>query len=202
MGMLLSDPSAPSASQITSKSSDSASSPSPNATYNTTIPAPSPGPRLWDMNMFVYLAVPLLFGTIVMPLISGTLLRFIVKIYTHLIPWYDVACAVLWPLWLFYWEVKFLPGPVRRSVDALVVAVVIYQTYRAFLKKVRRTLFSAFSIVIVVCFILDLFLTLSVPLAGTVAWTIFLVASLRKSRLGRSIRKLFRKTRWKQTAKP
>ncbi|KAK0516506.1 hypothetical protein JMJ35_001109 [Cladonia borealis] len=164
MGMLLTDHSAPSASQISSASSNSALSPSPNVTYNTIVPAPSPGPRLWDMKMFGYLAAPLLFGTIVMPLISGTLLRFVVKTHTRLMPWYHLAFAVLWLLGLVYYDASqhFVTGIFRICFDSPVVAVVVHQTYRAFRKKVCRTLYSLFLV------------------AGTAAWAIFVVAALVK----------------------
>ena len=204
MGMLLTDPSAPSASQITSKSSGSASSPSPNATYITTVAAPSPGPRLWDMNMFVYLAVPLLFGTIAIPLISGKLLRFVVKAHTHLMPWYPLAYLIVWLFLLIYFiastKIDYLST--RLCLDALVVVVVIYQTYRAFRKKEHRILFSGFLVGIAVCLILEWFVRLPVLIVWLAAGTILLVVMLRSLGLGWLIRKLLRKTRWKQTAKP
>ena len=148
--------------------------------------------------MFGYLAVPLLFGTIVMPIISGTLLRFVVKTYTDLAPWSDLASAVLWFILLIYYDIsqKFVGGPFRLCFDAFVVAVVIYQTYRAIRKKVRRTAFSVFLIGIVVCFLLDWFSSLPVPLAGVVAWTIFVVACVWKYGLGMLTKEFLRKIGW------
>ena len=204
MGMLLTDPSAPPASQISSTSSNLTSSQPPNVTYNTMLSVPSPGPRLWDMKIFGYLAAPLLFGTIVMPLISGTLVRFVVRTYTHLMPWCHLASAVLWLLCLIYLTASqnFVVGTLRICFNATVVAVVIYQTYWAFRKKVRRTLSSGLLIGIVVCFLLDWFVSKPISLTGTAAWAIFVVACLVKYGLGRFIRRLLRKTRRTQTAGP
>ena len=184
MGMLLTDPSALSASQISSAFPNSTSSPSPNVTYNTIIPAPSPGPRLWDMKMFGYLAAPLLFGTIVMPLISGSLLPFVIKTHTQLTPWYHVVFAVLWLLGLISYDASqhLDTGIFRICFDSPVVALVIYQTYDAFRKKVRRTLYSLFLVVIAGCFILDwvVWIPVPIPLAGAAAGTISVVAALVK----------------------
>ena len=206
MGMLLTDPSALSASQISSTFPNSTSSPSPNVTYNRIIPVPSPGPRLWDMKMLGYLAAPLLFGTIVMPLISGSLLRFVVKTHTRLRPWYHLALAVLWLLGWIYYDASqhFVTGISRICFDPPVVAVVIHQTYRAFRKKVRRTFYSLFLVGIAGCFILDWFVRIPIPIAGTAAGTIFVVAALVKYGLGRFTRKALREThvhiqRWKST---
>lgn len=204
MGMLLTDPSAPPASQISSKPSNSTSSPTPNVTYNTTSPAPSPGPRLWDMKMFGYLAAPLLFGTIVMPLISGKLLRSVVKTYTYLMPWYHLACAVIWFLCLIYYDASqnFVAVAFKICFNATAVAVVTYQTCRAFRKQVRRTLYSFLLAGIVVCFILDWLVRMPIPLAGTAAWILFAVAGLLKYGLGTYLMQLLRKTRRTQTAQP
>ena len=86
--MLLTDPSVSPASQVCSTPS--------NLTVACNIPssASSPGPKLWDIKMFAYLAVPLLIGTVMMPLISGKLLRFVVKTYTRLVPWFPLAGTV------------------------------------------------------------------------------------------------------------
>ncbi len=199
MGMLLTDPSVPPAPQISSTSSNLTSSQSLNVTSNTTSSAPSPGPKLWDMKMFGYLAGPLLFGTIIMPLISGTLLRFVVKTYTHLVPWWRLASAVLWLLCLFglYTFHNFEADVLRTCFDATLAAVVMYQTYRAFRKKVRRILLSVFLVGMLVCLTLDWFVGLPIP--GTAAWGMFVIVCLFRYGLGRVIKKLLWKIKKRRT---
>ena len=200
MGMLLTDPSAPPASHISSTSSNLTLSHSSNATSNTSSSASSPDPRLWDMKDFGYLAGPLLFGTIIMPLISGTLLRFVVKTYTNLVPWWRLASAVLWLLCLigvYTFDINLVVDVFRTFFDASMVGVVMYETYRAFRKKKHRILLSVFLAGILVCLTLDWFMGLPIP--GTVAWAIFVIACLFKYGLGGALRKRLSKTQKRQT---
>ena len=204
MGMLLTDPSATPAPQISS-TSNVIPSQSSNVTYNTTLPAPSPGPKLWDMKTFAYLASPLLFGTIIMPLISGTLLRYLVKGYIHSMPWSNLAFALLSLLGLICLNTlqDLLAGTLRYSLDAIIIAVVIYLTYRAFLRKVRRRLYSFLLIGVLACFVLEWFIGgFPTLLSGYIAWASFLVVWLYKLGLGRFIGKLFRKKVEPQAAEP
>ena len=195
MAMLLTDPSTTPAPQ-TLNTSDLVPSQSSNMTYNTSLPAPSPGPRLWDLKTFAYLACPLLFGTIIMPLISGILLRYMVKGYVHLMPWSNLAFALLWLLGLICFNTlqNFLPGTLRYCLDATIIAVVIYLTYRAFLRKVRRRLYSFLLIAVLACFVLEWFVRgFPTLLSGYVAWASFVAVWLYKLGLGRFIGELFRK---------
>ena len=195
MGMLLTDPSLTPAPQTLSTLS-LVPSQSSNVTYNTTLPAPSPGPKLWDMKTFAYLTVPLLFGTIIMPLISGILLRYVVKGYIHLMPWSILAFALLWLLGLICLNTlqDFLPGTLRYCLDAIIIAVVIYLTYRAFLKKVRRSLYSFLLGAVLACFVLEWFVRgFPTLLSGYVAWASFVAVWLYKLGLGRFVGELFRK---------
>ena len=196
MGMLLTDASVPPASQISSTSSNLTSSQSANMTYITTSSASSPGPKLWDMKMFGYLAGSLLFGTIIMPLISGTLLRFVVKTYINLVPWFHLAFVFLGLLCLVFLDAfpHFVNDTFEICIDAAVIAVVFYVTCGAFFKRVGTMLHTAFLVVIVVCVILDWFVDIPISLAATVAWALFLVEFTRKYGQGRFIRKLHRRT--------
>ena len=127
MGMLLTDPSTTPALQTLSTLS-LVPSQSSNMTYNTTVPTPSPGPKLWDMKTFAYLTVPLLLGTIIMPLLASTLLRYVVKAYIRLRPWSLLAIVLLLLLGLICLDTlqKFLSRTLRYSLEAITGAVVIY----------------------------------------------------------------------------
>lgn len=194
MGMLLTDHSATPAPQHLNTSS-LVPSQSSNVTYNTTLTAPSPGPKLWDMKTFAYLAGPLLFGTIIMSLITGTLLRHVVKGYIHLMPWSNLAFAILSLLGLICLNTlqSYLAGAFMYSLDAIIIAAAVYQTYRAFLKKVRRRLWSIRLIVVLACFVIEWFVRgFPTLLIGYAAWAFFVVLWLYKLGLGRFIGKLFR----------
>ena len=202
MGMLLIDPSAPPVSPISGTSSNLTSSRSANVTYNTTPSASSPGPKLWNMEMFGYLAGSLLFGTIIVPLIAGTLLRFVVKTYTHLVRWWHLTYGILWLVFLvcLYTFHNPVANILRIILDATLVAAVLYQTIFAYLKRKRRISWSMFLGAMLMALVLD-YLT-SIPLPGTVAWTVFVVVCLFKYVLGRHIRKLLGITDETQPAEP
>ena len=190
MGMLLTDP--PVLPAFSSTSSNLTSSQPANVTYNTTSSTSSPGPKLWDMKMFGYLSGSLLFGTIIMPLISGTLLRSVVKTYTKLVPWFHLASALLGLLCLVFLDVfpEFLGDTFKKSFDAAVVVVAILITYFAFLEGAGRMANTCFLVAIVLCFMFDWYVSSPISLAATVAWLALVGTYLYKYGRGWWMRKL------------
>ena len=146
--------------------------------------------------MFLYLAGSLLLGTVIMPLISGTLIRFIVKTYTHLVPWTHLVSAILGLSCVIFLNTypEIVDGNLKHCFDAAAVAVVIYVTYCAFLKRVGRLLHIGLLAVIVVCFVLDWFEKIPIPLSETVAWAVFIFEFSCKYGEGKFIRNRHRKT--------
>ena len=200
--MLLTDPSASPTSQVCSTPS--------NLTVACDVPssASSPGPKLWNMEMFAYLAVPLLIGTVMVPLISGKLLRFVVKTYTRLKPWFPLSGTVLLIIDAAYLqaEADSTTGTLRTSTEVILVGLMIYLTYIAFRKKKHRIFVTASLLGIFAWVVVDRFISIPVRIPWTVGWaigwTILVVSYLFKSGLAGNFSKLRQGKDQRQTAGP
>ena len=103
IGMLGTEPSTSPASQTSNTSSNLTSSQSLVSTHNTTFLTPSEDARV---RRWIHLAAPLLFVTIMMPLITGPYVRFLFRIHTTLMGWWYItlpfASLSLWFLLYTY----------------------------------------------------------------------------------------------------
>ncbi|KAL2046149.1 hypothetical protein N7G274_001596 [Stereocaulon virgatum] len=95
-------------------------------------------PQLWDMKWFTVLSVPLLFGTIIVPIITGPVLRWLFSVYTKLKPFRRViviVSALTVALTAYSWFAAISDRasiylPIASSV--ILLALGLHQTRRAF----------------------------------------------------------------------
>ena len=138
--------------------------------------------RLWDMRWFALLSAPLLFGTILLPLLTGPFIRWVVKSYLSIGRFWRVGFFVAFASYmsLYYntledsWAAEILTVLFDTPL-AILGAYCIYQAYRL---RTRTALWTStwVSIVIIICFCLDFVNSIPSPilLYGSFGW-IFIV---------------------------
>ena len=151
-------------------------------------------PQLWDLRWFALLSGPLLFGTIILPLITGPTIRYLCQSYVKLRVYWRLGFVLLATVSLITCLVLNLINPEGVGYWIFVVAyittptVVIYQTISAWsLRKSRRIWFFRLSLVVSwLCFLINWgvdFTTSEVPIPlGLTAWVAFIVVRMIFSR--------------------
>ena len=162
----------------------------------------SPSPQLWDLRWFGLLSGPLLFGTIIIPLITGPAIRYLCRSYVTLRVYWRlgfVLLAIAYPV-LFYnflsvsdddgennWILWGGIGLIIIS-DTSLSLFVLFQAFSAWRFKRRRRLWTSCVFLALMVWLLDFHLIPSgrvlVPF-GYSGWicilTILLVGYRRKS---------------------
>ena len=123
-----------------------------------------PSPQLWDLRWFALLSGPLLFGTIIIPLITGPAIRYLCRSYVTLRVYWRfgfVLLAIAYPV-LFHSLASVrkddervggtMPQAVLECINVVSLTLfVLYQVSSAFWLKRRRWLwnFGAFLVTMV-----------------------------------------------------
>ena len=153
-----------------------------------------PTPRLWDMRWFGYLSGPLLFGTIIVPLIAGPTTRFLFRSWERYRGFWRVALIVFWFIYfaLYYALGRYTYGSHILSMfsDLALMVLPVARFYAAMhrhrglslSKKVLGFVIN-YDICILLgafaCFFLDLTTNFPVPW-GALGWVaVFLYRLLR-----------------------
>ena len=175
-------------------SSDSATSSNATTTINGTNQGNST-PQLWDLRWFPLLSGPLLFGTIILPLITGPIIRYLCQSYVKLRVYWRLAFVLLATVYLVTSLILNLDDQYEGSAghwiwflsDILLPVIVSYQFISAWrLRKGRRTWFLRVSLVVsCLCFVINMVTTFSTDLPiplGFAVWVAFIVVRMISSR--------------------
>ena len=175
-------------------SSDSAISNNTTTTINGTTQGNST-PQLWDLRWFALLSGPLLFGTIILPLITGPTIRYLCQSYVKLRVYWRLGFVLLATVSLVSSLIFNLndhyqsrAGNLIWPVSDIYLSIMIsYQSISAWrLRKGRRTWYLRVSLVVsCLCFVINLVITfygdLPIPL-GFAVWVAFIVLRMILSR--------------------
>lgn len=118
-------------------------------------------PQLWDMKWFTILSVPLLFGTIIVPIITGPVLRWLFRGYVKLKPFLRVIVIVLAlsvSLTVYTWfSMNGLAGIYLAIVSSVILlALGLYQTLRAFRTRQHEVIWLVYFVFTRLCGVVTL----------------------------------------------
>ena len=147
-----------------------------------------PTPRVWDIRWFGYLAAPLLFATIIVPVFAGPTIRGLFKHYDRFYGFWRVVFILIW---VYFFVAYYLFGAVSLILfcDALLVAHPAYRMVKAgrqrqMLKHLASSTIKYDALIVIlamVCVSLDIFgnLYASIPVPwGLVGWFVLFVVRL------------------------
>ena len=166
-----------------------------NQTKSTTPTSASPNnptQRLWNMKWLAILVAPLLFGTIILPLITSAIIRWTVRSYVRLLAFWRLGFAFLGfgYVYTYYFAASVGYGddyydnddtyaslglPQTFVCDVSVTCIAIYQFYSAFCARGTNSWWLLFRSFAVLCFILD-FTVSSFILCGMFHWVVLLLS--------------------------
>ena len=136
-----------------------------SSTLDRSAGAGGPNPQLWDLRWFALLSGPLLFGTIIIPLITGPALRYICRSYVTLRGYWRLGFAlfvVVYPIvyYSFIYSLKegliFGAAIANIILDSALTFFVVYQLYNAWRIKKRRGLWSFCICLVALVWLLDI----------------------------------------------
>ncbi|KAL9631542.1 MAG: hypothetical protein Q9204_004186, partial [Flavoplaca sp. TL-2023a] len=144
LGMNISQESAP--SWLSSRSYDQPS--------NNSSSEDSSSPHVWDLRWFPILSAPLLFGTIILPLMTGQIVRSVCQTYVKLrIYWLVITLTLLAPA-TFVVYIMEREYYIIEIWDALLICVALSTIWNALRHpwhRSRRTLFGLLLLTLAVC---------------------------------------------------
>lgn len=168
-------------SLIANSSNNSSNASQDNSTQSSSSDV-DPTQRLWDLRWFGILSGPLLFLTIIFPLIIGPLIRWLLQTYLRV--------RGLWRNFIFIPGLVFLVcyykylnnhrlvNTVLISLwDGSVLLIGIFRLCKALHSKEKRAKWGIFVLFAIVCLMIDEFVTEPV-LLGMFSWSIFYVMFL------------------------
>lgn len=157
----------------------------------TIIDETSPNPRLWDLRWFFYLSVPLLCVTIILPLITGPILRGLFQSLSKLWKFWRLSFVLSGFVYLIcYYSLVFTESVAQSLASWLLTGIcdgplaifTLYQGYRAFYLKESKTrwTFCWVFAVTLVCMVLDFGPNIPGPLLlyGAFGWFFILLVRL------------------------
>ncbi|KAG8534063.1 uncharacterized protein KY384_000906 [Bacidia gigantensis] len=112
-------------------------------------------PQVWDLRWFAILSAPLLFGTIILPLITGPVLRYVWTSYIRLRSYWRlslVLLAIIWPALYYGLTYGYDDTEVTFFLDMLLLSCATSQpenggaTIKLFKRNIRVQSFNKASI--------------------------------------------------------
>ena len=129
-----------------------------NSTTSSNNDQSSPNPQVWDLRWFALLSGPLLFGTIILPLITGPAIRYVCQSYVTLRVYWRlgfVFLAVTY-LTLFYNTVTLkMYIMLTGTCDIALLVFVWYQVFIAWRFKKLRWVWTCCLVLVLVVWLLD-----------------------------------------------
>ena len=174
-------------------SSDSTISNNATTTMNGTTQGNST-PQLWDLRWFALLSGPLLFGTIILPLITGPTIRYLCQSYVKLRVYWRLGFVLLATVSLVTCLILNLNDQgdagswISSASNVMLQIIIVHQTVSSWrLRKSRRIWFLRVSLVVsCLCLAIniateDYIGDLPIPL-GFTAWVAYIVVRMIFSR--------------------
>lgn len=124
----------------------------------------SPSPQIWDLRWFALLSGPLLFGTIILPLITGPAIRYLCQSYVALRVYWRLGFALLAIAYLilFYGlaystrdDNQLAAASLSIICDSTLTVFVLYQLFNAWRFKRRRRVWCSCGFMVMLVWLLD-----------------------------------------------
>lgn len=130
--------------------------------------------QFWDLRWFALLSGPLLFGTIILPLIAGPTVRYLCQSYVTLRVYWRLGFVLLAIAYLilFYVFNSAAAGALELMCDIALSIFVSYSVFDAWRFKRRRRVWTPCVFVVLMVWLLDfnVFLDYNVLLDSDVLW--------------------------------
>lgn len=168
MNYNMTNPNTPTATSSNSTNSSSASTSSSQG---------SPNPQLWNMTAFGILSGPLLFVTIILPVIMGPMTRWLFQSYIKLKRFWRLVYVLVGVASIVSYYIErnvYLP----YVFDVPLVFIAVNRLVEAFLRKWRKRYWIFFSLVVTCCTLVDTLFLVYFPF-GLCGWAILLWLQLR-----------------------
>ena len=159
-----------------------------------------PNAYVWDLKWFALLAAPLLFGTIILPILFGPLIRFAFQTFVKLRPYWGYGSVIIAVVYLSFWlglffsPVEFGTLILNLTTSIFLVGFVGSQAWRTWRLKRRYSRWLLYFLIVLSVTILDsmpaLYVFSYVPLPFLAAVVIFVLELLRYRRRKAAARKL------------
>ena len=138
-----------------------------------------PTQRLWDLRWFAILSVPLLFATIILPLVIGPSIRWLLQTFLTVRKFWRFSIFPIVPAYLACYY-KFLNNHsivnqvLLNLCDVTVLIVGILGTWRAIREKMKIKRWASFLLFAIGCTLVDELVVMPF-LMGTVPWLMLFI---------------------------
>ncbi len=129
-----------------------------NSTTSSNNDQGSPNPQVWDLRWFALLSGPLLFGTIILPLITGPAIRYLCQSYVTLRVYWRLGFVFLAVTYLIlFYSLEHLDVDYILDVisDSALSLFVCYQVFIAWRSKKRRWVWTCCLVLVLMVWLLD-----------------------------------------------
>lgn len=149
-------------------------------------------PQLWDLRWFALLSGPLLFGTVILPLVTGPAIRYLCESYVTLRVYWRLGFSLLAIAYFFLFYLLDISLYLNIICDTTLVSFVSYQVLSAWRFKRGRCVWTLYAFLAPLVLILDVTPVFGfyfpIPV-GFVCWMGVLLVSLITYRFERKVKR-------------
>ena len=160
----------------------------------------SPNAYVWDLKWFALLAAPLLFGTIILPILLGPSIRFAFQTFLKLRPYWGYGSLLIAVVYLGFWlglffsPVEFGATFLNAITSVFLLLFVGFRAWRTWRLKRRYSRWLLYALFVILVILVDsmpaLYASSYVPLPFLDAVFIFVLELLRYRRRKAAARKI------------